>query len=160
MVFLYAHCTYFCLLFVTSDGGVGSRTSPPYTGWREQGETEEAALPGGRVAGVTHKGAEACLRRCMVGGSPPLPARVVRVYREAGTGLGHRALLDGLRSTLPSQGCVLVPVPAVGVGRGWVDIPRAGERVRPLHLPRASSQATQLSHPLSDLLQKMGFHLR
>lgn len=57
MVSLYAHCIYLCLLFVTNDGSVDSKTSPPYTD-EGQGETEEAALPDGREAGVTHKGAD------------------------------------------------------------------------------------------------------
>ena len=42
---------------MTNDGSVDSKTSPPYTD-EGQGETEEAALPDGREAGVTHKGAD------------------------------------------------------------------------------------------------------
>ena len=68
-----------------------------------------------------------------MGESPPLPSRTLGIYREAGTGLGHRALLEGLRSALLSQGCVLVTVPTAGVGRaGWAF--RESERSRERHL--------------------------
>lgn len=48
---------------------------------------------------------EAYLEQLQDNRSPPLPARILKVYRKALPGLSHSP--DGLNSTLLSQGCIL-----------------------------------------------------
>ena len=91
------------------------------------------------------------LGNCKMSRSPHPPTRILNVYTEALTGLSHEYCPDDLNNTLLSQACVLEMALAMGtVGEAY--IPKTGEGVRSLRLPRAISRVNQQSH-LYDLLR-------
>lgn len=70
---------------------------------------------------------------------------------EALTGSSH-VFSPKVLNTLVSQGCILEMASSEGiVDRTY--IPRTGEALRSLQLPRASSGVKRQSHPLDDLLK-------
>lgn len=93
------------------------------------------------------------LRDHKISRSLNLPARIFEVYIEALTGFYPIHSPDGLSNTLLSQGYGTGTVPTVEtVGR--VCIPRTGEKVRSLWLPRSILQVNRWwSHSLNDLPQ-------
>ena len=118
---------------------------------REKGQTKEwgRLLQIGRFS----KQRNLCMRLVLSGNKTSrslyLPTGVKSLCR----GLNwvcHIFCADGLNNTLLSQDCLLENGPTGGtVGRMY--IPRPGEGMRNLWLPRSSSWVSQLSHPLDDL---------
>ena len=77
-----------------------------------------------------------------------LPTRIL----EALTGVSQIFSPDSFNNTLLSHGCVPETAPGVGmVGRMY--IPKTGEVVRNVQVPRSSLQVNEQSCPLNDLLQ-------
>lgn len=125
-----------------------------------RGETEGKADPSRWVGGGFNKQGN-LRKRLVLGGrkmnrSPNPPSRILRVYREALTGLRHINSPDGLNTTSVSQGQNLEN--PLLVCERWAErtFPRAGEGVRSMWLPRYSSRVNQRSRPLNDLLQQLG----
>ena len=82
-----------------------------------------------------------------------VPARILKVDREALTGYSHIQHPDGLHNTLFSQGCVLATVSAMGtVGRSYM--PRAEEEVSYQPVVSCQLSCQPVVCPLDDPLQK------
>ena len=114
-------------------------------------EADHSRLLGGRFNKQGNLQARLVLSSCRMSRSLLLPTRILSLYR------GLNWVLDCIQSRwfqlFTLSRLVLEIAPSAGmVGRAY--IPRTGERVRSLQLPRFSSWVKRRSHPFHNLFQQ------